>query len=64
MDQQEDRPGFEQDMEHSAAVEYVGVNILIHSSFSQCKLTYTIHIYMYMYLHNMDTCSNHMYFKE
>ena len=31
MDQQEDiqdRPGFEQDMEHSAAVDYVGVKSL------------------------------------
>ena len=38
MDQQEDiqeRPGFEQDMEHSAAVDYIRVK----SYLSHCKIT-------------------------
>ena len=62
MDQQEDiqdRPGFELDMEHSAAMDYVRVNeVIVLSSFSQCKLPSHTPLHIF----NMDTC--HTIYKE
>ena len=46
MDQQEDiqdRSGFEQDMEHSAAVDYVRVNKLRPYSLPLVSVNYSIH---------------------